>query len=80
MAFGIGLGLIIVGLFIAAASWLSIWARQQPMVEVGRVMDTTRLVSAGHWSAYWYNGHIYGSEISRGLDILELDECLCIFL
>jgi hypothetical protein len=29
-------------------------------------------VSAGHWSAYWYNGYIYGSEISRGLDILEL--------
>lgn len=40
----IGLGLIIVGLFIAAASWLSIWTRHQPMVEVGRVMDTTRLV------------------------------------
>ena len=35
-------------------------------------MDTTALVSAGHWSAYWYNGYIYGSEISRGLDILEL--------
>ena len=36
-------------------------------------MDSTRLVSAGHWSAYWYNGYIYGSEISRGLDILELE-------
>ena len=35
-------------------------------------MDSTRLVNAGHWSAYWYNGYIYGSEISRGLDILEL--------
>ncbi len=30
------------------------------------------LVLGGHWSAYWYNGHIYGSEIARGLDILEL--------
>ncbi len=40
----IGLGLIIVGLFIAAASWLAIWTRHQPMVEIGRVMDTTRLV------------------------------------
>ena len=30
------------------------------------------LVLGGHWSAYWYNGHIYGSEISRGLDIFEL--------
>jgi hypothetical protein len=30
------------------------------------------LVLGGHWSAYWYNGHIYASEISRGLDIFEL--------
>jgi len=27
---------------------------------------------AGSWSAYWYNGLIYSSEIARGLDILEL--------
>lgn len=26
----------------------------------------------GFWSAYWYGGRIYGSEISRGLDVLEL--------
>ena len=31
-----------------------------------------RLVSGGTWSAYWYNGHIYSSEIARGLDVLEL--------
>src|SRR5687767_5174049 len=30
------------------------------------------LVLGGHWSAYWYNGHVYASEIARGLDILEL--------
>jgi hypothetical protein len=30
------------------------------------------LVLAGDWSAYWYNGHIYASEIARGLDIFEL--------
>jgi hypothetical protein len=35
-------------------------------------MDSTRLYSAGSWSAYWYNGYIYSSEIARGLDILEL--------
>jgi hypothetical protein len=35
-------------------------------------MDSTKLVSAGFWSAYWYNGYIVGSEISRGLDIFEL--------
>lgn len=31
-----------------------------------------RPVTGGHWSAYWYNGHIYGSEIIRGLDVLRL--------
>ena len=30
------------------------------------------LTLGGHWSAYWYNGRIYASEIARGLDILEL--------
>jgi hypothetical protein len=32
----------------------------------------TELLLGGHWSAYWYNGHIYGSEIGRGLDVLRL--------
>jgi hypothetical protein len=31
------------------------------------------LVLGGHWSAYWYNGRIYASEIARGLDIFELE-------
>jgi hypothetical protein len=31
-----------------------------------------RLVLGGFWSAYWYNGHIYGSEIGRGLDVFRL--------
>lgn len=35
-------------------------------------MDSTRMVAAGSWSAYWHNGLIYSSEIARGLDILEL--------
>jgi hypothetical protein len=35
-------------------------------------MDSTKMVGAGSWSAYWYNGHIYSSEIARGLDIFEL--------
>ncbi|MEP7214057.1 MAG: hypothetical protein ABI791_13335 [Acidobacteriota bacterium] len=35
-------------------------------------IDTKMLVLAGPWSAYWYNGNIYSSEIARGLDILEL--------
>jgi hypothetical protein len=35
-------------------------------------MNEKDLYSAGYWSTYWYNGHIYGSEIARGLDIFKL--------
>lgn len=35
-------------------------------------IDPKMLVLAGSWSAYWYNGNIYSSEIARGLDIFEL--------
>jgi hypothetical protein len=31
-----------------------------------------RLRTGGSWSAYWYNGHIYSSDIQKGLDVLEL--------
>jgi hypothetical protein len=34
--------------------------------------DATKLIPAGSWSAYWYNGVIVSSEIARGLDIFEL--------
>ncbi len=36
-------------------------------------IDTKMIVLAGSWSAYWYNGKIYSSEIARGLDIFELE-------
>ena len=26
----------------------------------------------GYWAAYWYNGHLFGTEMARGLDLLEL--------
>lgn len=35
-------------------------------------VDAKMLLLAGSWSAYWYNGKIYSSEIARGLDIFEL--------
>jgi hypothetical protein len=34
--------------------------------------DSTRAMGGGYWSAYWYNGHIIGSEMQRGLDVFEL--------
>ena len=35
-------------------------------------IDPKSLVLGGEWSAYWYNGYIYGSEIARGLDVFKL--------
>ena len=35
-------------------------------------VDAERLVLGGYWSAYWYNGHVYASEIGRGLDVFRL--------
>jgi hypothetical protein len=35
-------------------------------------IDPKMLVLGGYWSAYWYNGKIYGSEIARGLDVFDL--------
>ncbi len=35
-------------------------------------IDPKNLILGGDWSAYWYNGYIYGSEIARGLDIFKL--------
>jgi hypothetical protein len=35
-------------------------------------LNAQKLEGGGYWSAYWYNGHIVGSEITRGLDLFEL--------
>ena len=35
-------------------------------------LDDNELIMGGYWSAYWHAGHIFGTEISRGLDVLAL--------
>ena len=30
------------------------------------------MYTGGFWNAYWYNGHIYASELLRGLDVFTL--------
>ncbi len=32
-----------------------------------------QIYTGGYWSTYWYNGRIYGAEISRGIDVFELE-------
>jgi hypothetical protein len=36
-------------------------------------LSPDELILGGYWSAYWYNGAIYGSEIGRGLDVFRLE-------
>ncbi len=36
-------------------------------------VDEKELILGGYWSAYWYAGRIYGTEIARGLDVLALN-------
>lgn len=35
-------------------------------------INAERLYVGGSWSAYWFNGRVYSSEIARGLDVLRL--------
>jgi hypothetical protein len=35
-------------------------------------MSATQLQTSGTWSAYWYNGYLFGSEIGRGFDAYGL--------
>ena len=35
-------------------------------------LSATEMILGGTWSAYWYNGVIASSEITRGLDLFEL--------
>ena len=37
-------------------------------------IDDEQLVLGGSWSAYYYNGYVYSSDITRGLDVLKIDD------
>ena len=39
-------------------------------------ISTTSLELGGPWSVYWYNGHIYSSDITRGLEVFSIDDPL----
>lgn len=36
-------------------------------------VDKDQLITGGYWSAYWYKGRIYATEIARGLDVFALE-------
>ena len=35
-------------------------------------LDAVEMLMGGYWSTYWHNGHIYGAEIARGIDVFRL--------
>ncbi|WDA42392.1 DUF305 domain-containing protein [Erythrobacter sp. BLCC-B19] len=35
-------------------------------------IDSKQMIVGGYWSVYWYAGHIYGTEITRGIDVFAL--------
>ncbi|MBY8874741.1 hypothetical protein K7640_23205 [Micromonospora sp. PLK6-60] len=37
-------------------------------------LSATENVTGGAWSTYYYNGHIYSSDIRKGLDVLKLTD------
>ena len=37
-------------------------------------LSTEKLVLGGSWSAYWYDGRIFSSDIQQGFDVLRLDD------
>ncbi|MGA8848115.1 MAG: hypothetical protein WB471_15985, partial [Nocardioides sp.] len=37
----------------------------------GAISDK-KLVLGGSWSSYWYNGYVYSSDITRGLEVFEI--------
>lgn len=43
-----------------------------PVGDAEAGISRSRGTIAGSWGAYYWNGHIYSSEMARGLDILEL--------
>ncbi len=40
--------------------------------DTSAAVSRTRGTIGGSWGGYWYNGHIYSSEMARGLDVLDL--------
>jgi hypothetical protein len=68
---------------IMVQSWyqggVSVWdftnsehPREIGFFERGPLADTAK--TGGSWSAYYYNGHIYSSDIQKGLDVLEITD------
>lgn len=37
-------------------------------------LSEERLILGGSWSAYWYNGHIYSSDIQKGFDVFRVND------
>jgi hypothetical protein len=77
-----GMLLPVKGRDVYVQSWyqggVSVWdftdrenAREIAFFERGP-LSATSLMIGGSWSAYWYNGYVYSSDIIKGLDVLKI--------
>jgi hypothetical protein len=57
---------------VSVFDWTDVTAAKEIAYFDRGPMSTERLIDAGSWSIYWYNGVLVSSEIARGLDIFEL--------
>ncbi|MBA3289932.1 MAG: hypothetical protein H0U17_00380 [Actinobacteria bacterium] len=61
-----------------AGTWAVNWSNPAKPKVVGfsdpPPLDETQFTLGGAWSSYWYNGFIYESEITKGLNVFELDD------
>jgi hypothetical protein len=48
------------------------WTDPANPFEIGYFDRGPAGTTGGFWSAYWYNGHVFGSEIARGTDVFRL--------
>ncbi|MEO9325901.1 hypothetical protein ABFT23_20575 [Nocardioides sp. C4-1] len=46
--------------------------RELEYFDRGAISDTA-LQLGGSWSSYWYNGYVYSSDITRGLEVFTID-------
>ncbi|MER5771289.1 LVIVD repeat-containing protein [Streptomyces sp. NPDC001985] len=37
-------------------------------------VNPSRVTTAGPWSAYYYNGHVYSNDMAKGLDVLKIND------
>jgi hypothetical protein len=61
------------GRYLVASAWYGGGADLVDFTDPRRPREISSFdAESNDWSAYWYNGYVYASDIARGLDVLSL--------